>query len=311
MRLPAQNPFVTVRVNLAQIRENFRAIAAKVKVPVLAVVKANAYGLGAEEVAVALRDLADGFCVFALQEAVNAELWHRTGKPILALGPPSSMDPADFVRHAVNPAISTLEQAVLLKAARPAVCVDTGMQRFTCPAEQLQAVIKAADAKEAFTHGTRLEHATRLAELVNGRSMRRHAAASALLDEPQSWLDAVRPGIALYHNAVEVVTTLVEVHDSTGPAGYTGFVAPRHGVILVGYSHGLRKGICSINGATRKVLEVGMQSSFVEVGDDDRVGDTVTLLGSGAQLEDIAKLWGASPQEVLMSLTRAGRHEYE
>jgi alanine racemase len=220
------------------------------------------------------------------------------------------MDPQEYARHGVTPAVGTTDQAVLLRAAHPAVCVDTGMQRFGCPPENLEAVIRDCDAKEAFTHGTRVEHAYRLKELLGGRGIRLHAAATSLLDQPEAYLDALRPGWALYRGAVRVMTTLVEVHDSKGPAGYSGFEIPRFGVMLMGYSHGLRPGICTVNGTRRRVIEVGMQSAFVEIDSRDRVGDPVALLDDVTDEKAIAEVSGTSPQEAMFQLCRAGRHEY-
>ena len=305
------SPNVTVRINLARIRQNLQAIKMQTGVPVYAVVKADAYGLGAVNVAEAIKELTDGYCVFRLQEAADAQLWQRTRKRIIALGPPETLDPKAYLDNGVTPAVTTVEQAVALRAAKPMLCVDTGMQRFACPPEQVQAVLSAGDIHEAFTHGTCLEHAEQLKKAVGRSDVKLHASASALLHEPAAYLDAVRPGAALYHGAVHVATPLVEVHESHGPAGYTGFDAPRHGVILAGYSNGLRKGTCSINGQTRKILEVGMQSAFVEIAETDHVGDEVVLLGEESPETLIAEHWRSSSQEVMVALASSGTRSYE
>jgi alanine racemase len=304
------SPNVTVRINLARIRQNLQAIKMQTGVPVYAVVKADAYGLGAVKVAEAIKGLADGFCVFRLREAIDAQLWQRTGKRTIALGPPETLDPKLYIENGVTPAVTTAEQAKALRAAKPMLCVDTGMQRFACPPEQVQAVLQTGDIQEAFTHGTRLEHVEKLKHAAGRSDLKLHAAASALLHEPAAYLDAVRPGAALYQGAVQVSAPLVEVHESNGPAGYTGFVAARHGVILAGYSNGLRKGVCSINGQTRKILEVGMQSAFVEVAETDRVGDEVVLLGEANPETAIAEHWRSSSQEVVVALASAGTRVY-
>src|SRR5438067_2019491 len=82
-----------------------------------------------------------------------------------------------------------------------------------------------------------------------GRRLRLHAAATSLLDEPDARLDAVRPGLALYRGAVTAMTRLAEARASNGPIGYTGWHndGATHGVILAGYSHGLRPGPVLIN----------------------------------------------------------------
>src|SRR5580765_6561455 len=106
MRPMLGNPFVTVQIDLDRVRANVQQIRTLVKVPVLAVVKADAYGLGAKQIAFAIAELADGFCVFHLQEAVDAQIYPRTSKRTLSLGPPMSMNPADFTSMGVTPAIS-------------------------------------------------------------------------------------------------------------------------------------------------------------------------------------------------------------
>jgi alanine racemase len=306
-----RNPYVTVHVDLARIRNNAQQIHALTKVPVMAVVKADAYGLGAVKVVAALGEIVDSFCVFDLTESVEAQIYRQTGKRTLALGPPASMNPADFHAAGVTPAVSTLEQAVLLRNARPALCVDTGMQRFACPADKIDAVMRSGDCREAFTHGTRVEHARLLKEWCGKFSVPLHASATALLPEHEARLDAVRPGLAIYRGAARVVTTLVEVHESTGPAGYSGFVNPRHGIILMGYAHGLRPGVCTVNGTKRTVLEVGMQTAYVEVGSKDRVGDEVALMDETVNEQVLAELWGVSPHEVLTHLCASGRKQYD
>ncbi|HTL31257.1 MAG TPA: alanine racemase [Tepidisphaeraceae bacterium] len=305
------SPNVTVRVNLARIRQNLQAIKLDTGAAVLAVVKADAYGLGAMKVAEAIGDLADGFCVFRLQEAIDAQLWQRTKKRVIALGPPEpALDPEAYIENGVTPAVTTPEQARALRAAHPAICIDTGMQRFACPPAAAQFVVRAGDIHEAFTHGTRIEHVERLKDAIRWSNFTLHAAASALLHEPAAYLDAVRPGAALYQGAVHVSTPLVEAHIGTGPAGYSGFVSAKHGVILCGYSNGLRKGVCWINGRTQKILEVGMQSAFIELSPYDRVGDEVVLLGESNPETIIAEHWRSSSQEVVVALASSGTRVY-
>ena len=77
---------VQVVVDLARVRANAVEIRRRVGVDVLAVVKADAYGLGAARVVAAIADLVAGFCVFSLAEALAADLWRIGHKPILAFG---------------------------------------------------------------------------------------------------------------------------------------------------------------------------------------------------------------------------------
>src|SRR5436309_1198844 len=108
-----------VRVDLDRIGRNVEAIARRTGVPVLAVIKADAYGLGAARVAKAIADVVDGFCVFSLSEAVAIDLFALTGKPAISIGPPVSNDPTDYLAAHVRPAVSSVEQATALRHADP------------------------------------------------------------------------------------------------------------------------------------------------------------------------------------------------
>src|SRR5688500_8169277 len=167
----AQSLHVNVDIDPARIVENVRAIKQKVGVRVLPVIKADAYGFRAADVTRALAEVADGFCVFSVAEAIAIEYRTLTDKPPIALGPPRLGAPDWYVRHGVRPAVTTVEEARELRGADPVLCVDTGMQRFACPPDKIEAVIEAGDIHEAFTHATRIEHVEKLVELLGGRGM--------------------------------------------------------------------------------------------------------------------------------------------
>jgi alanine racemase len=304
------NQHVNVRIDLRKVRSNAVEIGKNTGVDVLAVIKADAYGLGAYEVARAMAEVVEGFCFFSLKEAIAAKLDPAWRRPAILLGPPGSMVPHDYLSNDVRPAVSNEEQARTLQKADPVLCVDAGMQRFACPADQVERVITVGGCREAFAHAPTMEHVKKFVEIAGKKNLQLHAAASSLLDERSAWLDAVRPGIALYRDAVRVAARLVEVHESRGPAGYSGFVAQRFGVILCGYSNGLRKGPCVINGKPWKILEVGMQSAFVEIGFKDKVGDEVVLMGDGLMPEEISKEWGCTPHEAMVRLAGSGERQY-
>jgi len=299
----------TVLIDLSRVQSNVTAINRATGVGVIAVVKADAYGLGARRVAAAIADLVDGFYAFDLAEAVVAEL-PKFGRPVIALrGDLASAD--DFQSARVRPVVWDAATATSLRAARPVLAVDTGQQRFACPPDQIAEVIAAGAIDEAFTHATKLSQAVDFGAITEGLHLRRHAAGSALLGEPAARFDAVRPGLAIYDGAVRVTAPLIEARDTRGPAGYTGFVVPRFGVIQAGYSNGLRPGPASISGHPTRILEVGMQTSFVELSAGDEVGDEVVLLGDELPLANVALAWGCSAQQVLVNLCRAGERTYK
>jgi alanine racemase len=306
--MPGSSP--TIQIDLSRIAANAASITARTGVPLIAVVKSDAYGVGIGRVLPALADIASGFCVFSLAEAAAARIKEYTGKPVLALAPIGSEDPDEWIAAGVRPAVSDAARAASLRRANPVLAVDTGMQRFACPPAQIAEVLRAGGCTEAFTHAINLDQVAALRKAVAGHNLFLHAAGSTLLNEPSAWLDAVRPGLALYTGAVRASARLIEARDTVGPAGYTRFSARRHGVILAGYTTGLRPGPCLVNGRRSKIIEVGMQSAFVILQPGDKIGDQVILLGDGLTEAELAAAWKVSPQEALMRICRLGHREY-
>jgi alanine racemase len=295
-----------VQIDLNRVRENVREIRARCGVDVIAVVKADGYGLGMIQVARALRDLVSAFYVFRPSEAIEANLSGQTNRPVLC-AMPDGHSAEELRGHNVRPGVWTVEMASQYRSCDPILAVDTGQQRFAAPPEQIDAIIAAGGVKEAFTHASTPQQTDLFAKLTAGRELRRHAAGTSLLDTPAALFDAVRPGLAMYRGAVRVSARLIDARTGNGPAGYSGFQAPRHGVIIGGYSNGLSPGTCLINGVRRRILEVGMQSSFVELGANDKIGNEVVLLGDGLTEQEIGNAWRCSPQEAMFRLARCGR----
>ena len=130
---------ISAVIDLDAIR--FNAATAKNKIPkgtkYLAVIKADAYGHGAVQIARALADIADYFAVATVDEGVEV----RAGgvkNDIMVLGyfAPEYYETA--IRHDIQPGIFTYESAAELsdaavrlgKTARCHIAVDTGMSRI-------------------------------------------------------------------------------------------------------------------------------------------------------------------------------------
>lgn len=302
-------PAIRVDIDLAVVRANIGRIVASTGVPLIAVVKADAYGLGMREVILAIDDLVAGYYLFQPHEVIDSAAHTLTRKRfIAAVCGDATAEQLSAIR--IRPGVWTIEQAQRWRSCEPVLGVDTGQQRFACPPDDIEKVIAAGGCVEAFTHASRPAQAAQFDEITRGRGLRRHAAGSSLLGTPAAWFDAVRPGFELYRGAARVTTRLLDARESRGPAGYNGFVSPRHGVILGGYSDGLTAGVCVINGTRRKVLEIGMQSAFIELGPADRVGDEVTLLGDGLTESDVAAAWRCGTAEAMFRLARSGPKHY-
>jgi len=300
-----RSPHVSVTVNLDRVRENAERIRAQTGVPLIAVIKADAYGLGAAAVADALAGVADEFAYFYLDEA------GPVGRPGIALCPPTA-GPEAYRAARVRPEIATREDAARFRGIPVMVNVDTGMQRFGCRPEEALEIASAAGSSELYTHASSLESVERLAAACaaeRGR-LRLHAAATSLLAEPRAWLDAVRPGYALYAGALRVTARLVAVNRLNGRAGYTGFECERAGIILAGYSNRLARAPVWLNGRRQRVLEAGMNTAFVSIDAGDRVGDEVVLLGGELGEPEVAAELGVRPHEVLCRYASMGPRNY-
>lgn len=126
-----------VKIDLDAIASNMDAIREKAGVPVMAVVKADAYGHGAVQVARLLQDKCAFFCVSSILEAMELRQ-AGLSTPILILG----HTPADAfptaIREGIRPTIYRMEDALALSKAaqflelhaRFHFAVDTGMSRI-------------------------------------------------------------------------------------------------------------------------------------------------------------------------------------
>lgn len=126
-----------VQIDLDAIAANYRAVCKKAGVPVMAVVKADAYGHGAVAVARLLAPECPFFGVSSLSEAMELRQ-AGVAVPILILGhTPTDAFPL-MIRHGIRPATFSLSdaQAFSREAQRQGVsaplhlAVDTGMSRI-------------------------------------------------------------------------------------------------------------------------------------------------------------------------------------
>ncbi len=124
-------------INLDAIRHNIRAVHERAGVPVMAIIKADAYGHGAVEIA---RHI-DGDCAFfGVSSILEALELRQAGieKPILILGYTPVAAFPEAIRQGIRPAIFRYEDALALSQAATAlgmtakfhIAVDTGMSRI-------------------------------------------------------------------------------------------------------------------------------------------------------------------------------------
>ncbi|MDD5863485.1 MAG: alanine racemase [Firmicutes bacterium] len=177
-------------IDLDAISANFDAILKKANAPVMAIVKADAYGHGAIPVA----RLLEGRCAFFGVSSMLEARELRCGglkKPILILGytPPEAYP--DAIRLGVRPAIFRYADAVALsRAAQEAgacapfhFAVDTGMSRigFQVTQEQADVCAKIAALPGLYPEGLFSHFAT--ADCADLSRARRQAERFAAFDD--------------------------------------------------------------------------------------------------------------------------------
>jgi alanine racemase len=222
------------RVDLSAIRSNFAAIsgflaASAAAAPrVIAVVKANAYGHGAAEVALALEQ--SGAAMLACADIEEGLVLRAAGvrAPILVFGALSVSDLDGVFSHALTPTISTPSAARALQEAaarhgttlRCHLKIDTGMNRLGFRHDNLDRTLPEVAASPnlaidaVYTHFAtadvpdhpafaeqreRFDAACARLPALGIPVHSRHAANSAaLLRDERVWYDYVRPGLLLY-----------------------------------------------------------------------------------------------------------------
>lgn len=216
-----------VKIDLDAIAANFAAVQAKAGVPVMAIIKADAYGHGAVQVARLLEGKCAFFGVSSILEALELRQAGLT-TPVLILGhtPVSAFSTA--IREGIRPAIFHLEDAKALsrEAQRQGVtapfhfAVDTGMSRIGFQATEEAADICAeiaglpglyaeglfshfatADCEELSRARAQAERFDRFDAMLKVRGVEipiRHLDNSAGLMNFQNHYEMVRSGIVTY-----------------------------------------------------------------------------------------------------------------
>jgi alanine racemase len=309
-----------ITVDLGALRRNVRTLVRVLEDAELwAVVKANAYGHGAVDVAgAALGSGASALCVATVPEALALRSEYA-GVRILVMGPATSSREIAQAREADLELAASDDE--IPDGVRVHLKLDTGMGRYggsRLPEPRdnvvgLMTHLATADTDDAFAHEQlqRFEAAT-----AAYAHLTRHAANSAAaLRIPESRYDAARCGVAIYglspfggdpaDDALEPVlswqTFLAQVK-RLEPGQSTGygrrFVADEPtwiGIVPVGYADGFRRDMTGtevrVGGELREVVgTVSMDSFAVRLDRELPVGTPVVLLGHGVLAESHARV---------------------
>ena len=217
-----------VVVDLDVLAGNLDAIGAHVGVPVMPIIKANAYGHGLVPVARHLQ--AHGAGQFGVAFSEEAIALRRAGitVPVLVLGGILGRQVGQLIEHELEITVSSLDKLHQVESAAEALGrkatihlkVDTGMERIGVHSYSCGPMIEAAlasrwvDIKGIYSHlacaddpaspmtalqlERFLEACAHFDRLGVPMPIRHLANSGAVLHFPDTWLDMVRPGILSY-----------------------------------------------------------------------------------------------------------------
>jgi alanine racemase len=366
-RAEASDRPTRIRVDLGALTHNLQALHRHTGVPVMGIVKANAYGHGLVPVALHLE--AQGIAQLGVAFVEEGLALRRAGvrAPILVLGGIHAPQVTQFLIHDLEVTVSSIDKLRQVEQAaesigRKAVIhlkIDTGMERIGVHSESAAAFIEAAvgsrwcTVKGVYSHlacsddpssaMTAVQLQRFLAacshfERIGAPMPLRHLANSGgVLHFPDTWLDMVRPGIALYgvmpdpvsratvalKPALSLVSSVVYFkvvkagRTVSYGATWTAQADTRVITLPIGYGDGYPRALSSrgqvlVRGQRHPIIGQFM----VDIGPDGTAynGDEVVLIGrqgdAAIDCEAVAQAAGTIPYEILTGLNQRIPREY-
>ena len=260
---------VYANIDLDAIHENV-VNAKKLTKPgtkLMAIIKADAYGHGAVEVAKTLDDVADAYGVAILEEGIELR---QAGiqKPVLILGyTPKPLYPA-MIQYDIATAVFTwemakeidVEAAKLGKKAKVHIKLDTGMSRigFRQDEESFEMICRIAKLENlsiegCFTHFARMDETDktwarkqfqryesfvkRLEDAGVTFPVKHVSNSAGIIEMPEVNLDMVRDGIAVYgmYPSEEVDKTRIALRPAMELKAYVSYVKTLEPGVQISY----------------------------------------------------------------------------
>jgi alanine racemase len=339
-----------VEIDLGALVRNAQTLADRARVPLLPMVKADAYGLGAIPVVRALESLNPwGYGVATVTEGADLRA-AGINRPIVVFTPLLLSDLEAARQHGLTPALGSQESIVEWTTRSNApwhLAIDTGMNRAGVRWDAVATLdLRERRLHGAFTHFYSAEFDDGSMELqlarfrdaiatLAERPRLLHAENSAALQQlagPSAW-DIVRPGVFLYGvgGTAEPVATLkahivdlrtIAPGESVSYGGtFRAATQRRIATLALGYADGYRRafgnrGRVIVNDREAPVVgNVTMDMTMIDVTDVPcAIGDVVTLLGrAGDHVLDavtVAETGGVSPYELLVGLKLRAQRIY-
>ena len=321
----------TAVISLPALLQNAHALKDLAGVPLIAVVKDDAYGHGAEQVAHALERDVLMFAVATVEEGARLKI-AGIGRDVLVLTPPSCQE--DGMRAAAYGLIMTAASFVTLGLCRGRVhlAVNTGMNRYgfhpletarACRAAQQRGLQVEGvfshfyDAADREARRAQIAAFSDCARIVrrNFPDALRHLSATGGILAGDARFDAVRPGIGLYGYAPDgfscnlrpAMKVYADVLASGAVfGGGAGYAHAPHGckvfhTLGVGYGDGFFRsgGLGAVDTLCMDACVRQGRHSF---------GERVCVLENA---REYASAYGTTAYEVLVSVGRGAWRVYE
>lgn len=329
-------------IDLAALVANARTVASVSAAPLLPMVKADGYGLGAVQCARALESVNPwGYGVATVEEGARLRAAGIT-RPVLVFTPLTPALIPEHNAHELRPVIGDMAALYAWVAASPNpfhVEVDTGMSRtgFRWDADPAwrELLAGATGFEGLFTHfhspesdpasvHRQWERFQGILQALPARPALVHAANSAAALQDRIYTcDLVRPGIFLYGGEAgghvpqpvaslraRVVATRVVRGGDTVSYG-AEWTAPRdtHVATLgIGYADGVlralgNRGVVELGGRVVPIVgRVTMDFIMVAVEEPCEIGEVATVFGGAVSLDEQARRGGTIAYELLTAL---------
>lgn len=324
------------------IKENVKNLYVYTGKPIIAVVKADGYGIGAIPVSLILENLKEvsAFAVACPEEGIQLR---KAGikKKILVLGGVLKDEVQAFLEYNLTPVVSHWEHVKALEGVDIPIQVkyDTGMGRLGFLEEvvedkRVEGVLShlssPLDSEFSFLQIKRFEKI-----LKNYKRLSYvHMESSAGVIYRLPFTTHIRVGLALYgekpfpdypinlSRAIELKAKIISI--KTLPPGFPisysrTFITEKPtkvGVIAFGYGDGLMKSLSNraclyYRGIPVRILgNITMDMTIVDLTDTSaQVGDWVEIVGVNQSFTDLAKIAGTIPYELMTNLSSRIRRE--
>ncbi|MFN3813895.1 MAG: alanine racemase [Aquificaceae bacterium] len=325
-----------LQIDVEAIKHNAKALEEFSKKKLMAVVKANAYGMSAKHITKVLETLncVDSFAVACLEEGVELrEMGIK--KDILVLGGVMDDEAKDFLEYKLTPVVSHREHLKALKGLdmKFHVKYDTGMGRLgfvdhTVQDKRIEGLLThlSCPLDKDFSLW-QIKKFKKIMELYpKVKNVHLESSVGVIYKVP--FATHIRVGLAIYgerpapnypidlKRAITIKARLISVKHL--PAGYPVSYSrtyitdktKRVGVVAFGYADGLSKALSNvgslyINGVPVRILgNVTMDMTIVDLdGVKAKVGDWVEIVGPHQSFSELAKLAGTIPYEIMCNIS--------